>query len=117
MQLRPHTQNYNHPFLAHTYFTPVVDAVRTAAAIVPVYPREAIAASASKPAMIGVTSGECTAYILYMYYGRHACLDVTTPTFQPAQRSDWSCRTWSGSFHVCCTRIVNKCARLSSIGT
>lgn len=61
-------QNYNHPFLAHTYFTPVVDSARGNSSLVPHYPHENVQLGASMPALVGVTRGECAAYIQWLYF-------------------------------------------------
>lgn len=59
--------------MAHTYFTPVVDAYRFNESILPDYPKELIRENARLPTMIGVTTGECSAYITWLHF-----LGVTT---------------------------------------
>ncbi len=61
-------QNYNHPFLAHTYFTPVVDSFRLNDSIIPTYPYDLIRQNAHVPVMIGVTTGECSAYVTWLHF-------------------------------------------------
>uniref|UniRef100_A0A5S6Q557 COesterase domain-containing protein n=1 Tax=Trichuris muris TaxID=70415 RepID=A0A5S6Q557_TRIMR len=60
--------NYNHPFLAHTYFTPVVDRYRENQSIIPTQPEKMVAENARLPLMIGTTSGECIAYVSWLAF-------------------------------------------------
>ncbi|KFD70271.1 hypothetical protein M514_09230 [Trichuris suis] len=60
--------NYNHPFLAHTYFTPVVDRYRESESIIPMQPEKMVAENARLPLMIGTTSGECIAYVSWLAF-------------------------------------------------
>lgn len=61
-------QNYNHPFLAHTYFTPVVDGYRMNDSVIPYYPEEMVKKHAHLPVMMGTTTGECTGYVTWLSY-------------------------------------------------
>ncbi|KRZ09377.1 Neuroligin-4, X-linked [Trichinella zimbabwensis] len=60
--------NYNHPFLAHTYFTPVVDKYRENQSIIPLPAERLIRENARLPLMIGSTTGECIAYVSWLAY-------------------------------------------------
>ncbi|KRZ41050.1 Neuroligin-4, X-linked [Trichinella pseudospiralis] len=61
-------ENYNHPFLAHTYFTPVVDKYRENQSIIPLPAERLIRENARLPLMIGSTTGECIAYVSWLAY-------------------------------------------------
>uniref|UniRef100_A0A915J8N1 Carboxylesterase type B domain-containing protein n=1 Tax=Romanomermis culicivorax TaxID=13658 RepID=A0A915J8N1_ROMCU len=60
--------NYNHPFLAHTYFTPVIDGYRLNESILPHYARDMARNNSKLPLMISSMTGECTGYITWLTY-------------------------------------------------
>ncbi len=70
-------KNWNHPILAHTYFTPVVDGFRLNASILPEYPVDLLKRrSPEMPSLIGVTTGECISYVIWLHN-----LGITTSPF------------------------------------
>ncbi|VDO95355.1 unnamed protein product [Soboliphyme baturini] len=60
--------NNNHPFMAHTYFTPVVDSYRGSDSIIPTHSKELMKRNARLPIMTGITTGECIAYVSWLAY-------------------------------------------------